>query len=183
MKICLYGASSSSLDNIYYLAAEELGKALAKRGHTLVFGGGATGLMGAAVSGVASQGGCSIGIAPRFFDSPGVLYENCSEFIFTDTMRERKQLMEDMSDGFIMSPGGIGTFEEFFEIATLKQLGRHTKPIAVFNVNNYYDQLNLMIEKGIKENFIECDASDIYQIFSDAEQLLDYIEQNCPKSV
>ena len=177
MKICLYGASSSTLDETYYTKAQQLGQVLGQRGHTLVFGGGATGLMGAAVIGVEKEGGCSIGIAPRFFDYPGKLYKNCSEFIFTDTMRERKQLMEDMSDGFIMCPGGIGTFEEFFEILTLKQLGRHNKPIAVFNINNYYDQLDSMIEKGMRENFIEENCCSLYKLFTSPEDLLDYLEE------
>lgn len=90
MNICIYGASSAQLEQIYYDKTEELGKMMAKRGHGLVFGGGATGMMGSAARGVDVEGGYILGIAPRFFDKPGVLYQNCSEFIFTDTMRERK---------------------------------------------------------------------------------------------
>ena len=83
----------------------------------------------------------SLGIAPRFFDKPGVLYENCSEFIFTDTMRERKQLLEERSEATIVAPGGIGTYEEFFEILTLKSLGRIDRPIVIYNINGYYDRM------------------------------------------
>lgn len=120
MNICIYGASSAQLEQIYYDKTEELGKMMAKRGHGLVFGGGATGMMGSAARGVDVEGGYILGIAPRFFDKPGVLYQNCSEFIFTDTMRERKKLLEERSDATIVTPGGIGTYEEFFEILTLK---------------------------------------------------------------
>ena len=94
MNICVYGASSAKLKDIYYEKTQELGRAMAKRGHGLVFGGGATGMMGAAARGVTQEQGYILGIAPRFFDQPGVLYENCTEFIFTETMRERKQLLE-----------------------------------------------------------------------------------------
>ena len=110
---------------------EALGRARVQKGFGLVFGGGAQGLMGAAVRGVIAAGGYSLGIAPRFFDKPGILQKDCSEFLYPETMRERKQLMEERADAFIVLPGGIGTFEEFFEILTLKQLGRINKPIML----------------------------------------------------
>ena len=116
MNICIYGASSAELEQIYYEKTEELGRMMSKRGHGLVFGGGTTGMMGAGARGVDAEGGYILGIAPRFFDKPGVLYENCSEFIFTETMRERKKLLEERSDATIVTPGGIGTYEEFFEM-------------------------------------------------------------------
>lgn len=126
MNICIYGASSAELKKIYYEKTEELGQLMGKRGHGLVFGGGKEGLMGAAARGVDREKGYILGIAPRFFDQPGVLYEHCTEFIFTENMRERKHLLESRSDATIVVPGGIGTYEEFFEILTLKSLGRST---------------------------------------------------------
>lgn len=177
MNICLFGASSENIDKSYFVEVEKLGKLMASRGHNLVFGGGATGLMGAAVRGLSSEGGKSLGIAPRFFDQPGVLFEECTEFVFTDTMRQRKQLMEEKSDAFIIVPGGIGTFEEFFEILTLKQLGRHDKPIAIFNINNYYDDMNNIILKAAKEGFLKEMHLDIFKISNDPKELLDYIEK------
>ena len=177
MKICMYGASSTELEKIYYEKAEDFGREMAERGHGLVFGGGATGLMGAAVRGVSAAGGYSLGIAPTFFDEPGILFENCSEFIFTDTMRERKQLMEDRADAFVMMPGGIGTYEEFFEILTLKQLGRHNKPIAVYNINGYYDLLSEMLQHTVNQKFMSADCLKLYGVFEDAEALLDYLEK------
>lgn len=177
MNICMYGASSTDLEQIYYDAAEHLGRRIAARGHGLVFGGGAQGLMGAIARGQAAGGGYIVGIAPRFFDKPGILYKECSEFIFTETMRERKQLMESRSDAFIMTPGGIGTYEEFFEILTLKQLGQLNKPIAVFNVNGYYDLLRRLLEDTVSKGFMKASCLDIFGIFDDADELLDYIER------
>ncbi|MBR3705842.1 MAG: TIGR00730 family Rossman fold protein [Firmicutes bacterium] len=178
MNICMYGASSTELEKIYYQKAEDFGRSMAERGHGLVFGGGATGLMGAAVRGVMAAGGYSLGIAPTFFDKPGILYENCSEFIFTETMRERKQLMEDRADAFVMVPGGIGTYEEFFEILTLKQLGRHNKPIAVYNINGYYDLLEQMLRHTAAQGFMSESCLELFGIFDDAGALLDYLEKN-----
>ena len=177
MNICMYGASSTDLDKIYYDAAEHLGRRIAARGHGLVFGGGAQGLMGATARGLAAGGGRITGIAPRFFDNPGILYKECSEFIFTDTMRERKELMENLSDAFIMAPGGIGTYEEFFEVLTLKQLGQLNKPIAVFNVNGYYELLLRLLEDTVSKGFMKASCLDILGIFDDADEMLDYIER------
>ena len=176
MNICVYGASSKAIDEKYIEAVEKLGEEMAARGHVLVFGGGTAGLMGAAVRGLQRKGGKSLGVAPKFFDEPGILHQTCDEFIFTDTMRQRKQIMEDRSDAFIMTPGGIGTFEEFFEILTLKQLGRHSKPIAVFNAYGYYDQLEAMIKKAFSEGFMRKGSENLYKSFDDPCHLLNYLE-------
>lgn len=176
MNICVYGASSENIDKKYISATEILGEEMAKRGHSLVFGGGTNGLMGAVVRGAQRQGGKSLGVAPEFFDKPGILHKTCDEFIFTETMRQRKQIMEERSDAFIMVPGGIGTFEEFFEILTLRQLKRHSKPIAVFNVDGYYDNLTAMIKKAFNEGFMRAGSENIFKSFENPDLLLDYIE-------
>ncbi|MBQ7986370.1 MAG: TIGR00730 family Rossman fold protein [Clostridia bacterium] len=176
MNICVYGASSNIIDKVYIEATEDLGKKLAERGHGLVFGAGAEGVMGASARGAYAGGGKIIGIAPGFFNVDGMIFENCTELIRPDTMRERKKMLEEMSDAFIMAPGGIGTFDEFFEIITLKQLSRHTKAIAIFNVNNYFDDLLAMMEKGIKEEFIKEECRELYRVFDNADEMLDYIE-------
>ena len=111
MKICLYGASSDEIDRTFILRTESLGEKMGKRGHTLIFGGGAKGLMGACARGAAEKGGEILGIAPRFFDEPGILFPRCSRFLFTETMAERKSAMAEESEAFIALPGGIGTFE------------------------------------------------------------------------
>lgn len=176
MKICVYGAASAVLDEKYIIKTEDLGRKLASRGHGLVFGAGANGLMGAAARGVYEKGGEIIGVVPSFFNVDGVLFDNCTELIRTETMRQRKQIMEDRSDAFVMTPGGIGTFEEFFEILTLKQLGRHKKPVAIFNIDGYYDAMTEMMETAIRERFIREEIKEIYKVFEDADQLLDYLE-------
>lgn len=176
MKICVYGASSNNIHMNFMEITEELGYKIATRGHTLVFGGGANGLMGAVARGVTRGNGEIIGVAPTFFNVDGVLYKKCTKMIPTETMRERKQIMEDHSDAFIMTPGGIGTFEEFFEILTLKQLARHAKPIAIFNVNGFYDAMFSFLQQAIDAGFMKEEAKDMYKVFTDADALLDYLE-------
>ncbi|MBP3633968.1 MAG: TIGR00730 family Rossman fold protein [Oscillospiraceae bacterium] len=176
MNICVYGASSNVISPAYIEAGEALGRAMAKRGHSLVFGGGASGMMGAAARGMTEGGGKIVGVAPRFFDVDGILYQQCTEFVFTDTMRERKSIMEEKADAFIMTPGGIGTFEEFYEILTLRQLGRHNKPIAILNVGDYYRPLIDMQERAIKQKFMKPECESLCGWFDDPEALLDYLE-------
>ena len=172
----MFGASSRDLEQGYFDEAFALGAELARRGHTIVFGGGASGLMGATARGAKSQGGRLIGIAPKFFDEPGILDKDCDEMIFTETMSERKKAMEDMSEAFITLPGGIGTFEEFFEALTLKQLGRHAKAMAVLNTLGYYDALEAMVQRAVDERFLTADGKDLYAMFTDVGELVSYVE-------
>ena len=176
MNICVYGASSALLKNIYYEKTEELGRAMGKRGHGLVFGGGATGMMGAAARGVAAENGYILGIAPRFFDQPGVLYEKCTEFIFTENMRERKKLLEEKSDATIVAPGGIGTYEEFFEIFTLKSLKRIDRPIVLYNIDGYYDKMKALLEYTAEEKFMDFSVLDLVVFLDEPTAVLDYLE-------
>ena len=176
MKICVFGASSRELAQGYYDAAYELGAQLARRGHELVFGGGTSGLMGAAARGVVNEGGRLTGVAPRFFDEPGILFEGCTDFVFTETMSERKKAMEDMSDAFVTLPGGIGTFEEFFEALTLKQLGRHAKAMAVINTNGYYDSMEAMLRRAVDERFFSEEGHALYAMFTSVKDAADYVE-------
>lgn len=154
MRICVYGASSNDIDQAYLNAGYELGKQMAEKKIELVFGGGATGIMGAVNRGVLENGGTSIGVAPKFFDQPGILAKDCTQFIFTNTMRERKQKMEDLADAFIMMPGGIGTYEEFFEILTLKQLDQNYKPLVILSTNGYYDSLLSLLNGMLADRFM-----------------------------
>lgn len=104
MKLCIYGAASNNIDKSYIDSGEALGQALAENGHSIVYGGGKNGMMGAVARGVAALNGEIIGVAPSFFLVDGVLFEDCTEFIYTETMRERKQIMEEKSDAFIVTP-------------------------------------------------------------------------------
>lgn len=176
MRICVYGASSSELEQKYLDEGIALGEKMAARGHSLVFGGGANGLMGAVAVGMHNKGGHITGIAPSFFDVDGVLFEHCTEFISTETMRERKKLLEDLSDAFVMSPGGIGTYEEFFEILTAKQLGLHNKPIAILNTNGYYNAMQEMLNVGVRDNFLKEATFELYKICNTPDEVINYIE-------
>ncbi|MBQ9858976.1 MAG: TIGR00730 family Rossman fold protein [Oscillospiraceae bacterium] len=177
MRICVYGASSNDIDAKYISAGEEFGRAMAKAGHGMVFGGGANGMMGAAARGMSDCSGEIIGVVPRFFDADGMLYNKCTEMIYTDTMRERKQIMEDRADAFVMLPGGIGTFDEFFEILTLKQLGRHAKPVGILNVSGYYDDILNMLKKAVSEKFMTQSTIDFITIAEDANTLISILEK------
>ena len=183
MKICVYGASSVKTASVYIDAVEELGEKIATHGHGLVFGGGSAGLMGAAVRGATAHGGYTLGISPKFFNADGRLYDKCTEFIYTDTMRERKKLLEDSSDAFVIVPGGIGTFDEFFEILTLKQLGRHSKAIAVFNVNGYYDSLISMMQNALDNDFIAPATLELYKVCNNCDEVIAYLEEYTEESI
>lgn len=175
MNICIYGASSNKLAQIYYTEAYTLGALMAKSGHTLVFGGGQGGLMGACAEGAHAHGGRIIGVAPRFFDEPGILFPHCERFIYTETMRERKAIMEEESDAFIVLPGGIGTYEEFFEMLTLKQLGRHGKPMAMLNTNGYYDPMSVMLQNTVDEGFMSAGCMELFGVCGTPAEVLDYV--------
>ena len=180
MNICVYGASSSLIAKNYTNAVEELGELIAKHGHGLVFGAGAGGMMGAAARGAYRAGGTIIGVVPTFFNVDGALFENCTELIRTETMRERKQIMEDKSDAFIMTAGGIGTFEEFFEILTLKQLGRHEKAIVVFDKDGYYDNLLKMLDTAVEQKFMRQECRELFYAAKSPLDAINYIENYVP---
>ncbi len=178
MRICVYGAASPTIDKKYMEATEKMGETLAKRGHGLVFGGGGNGLMGAAARGFKKGDAHIIGVIPKFFDEENVeeICNFCNELIMPDTMRERKQIMEDNADAFIIVPGGIGTYEEFFEILTLKQLCRHNKPIALYNLFGFYDELNATMLSAMEKEFIKENCKSLYLISEDIEEIIKYIE-------
>ena len=184
MNICVYGAASNKIDDEYIKQGEALGVEMAKRGHSLVFGAGANGLMGAVSRGVYSVGGVRIiGIVPSFFTPEGqrvdgLLFENCDELIFTKTMRERKQLLEDRSDAYIITPGGIGTLDEYFEMLTLKNLGQHTKPLVILNTLGYYDGLLSVLKDMTDKGFVSEKVLGLCFVCDSINEALDYIEEN-----
>lgn len=180
MKICVFGAASNEIDKSYMIAAERLGELIAERGHSLVFGAGGNGVMGAVARGVKRFGGEIQGVIPTFFREEGVeaIYGECTELIYTETMAQRKSKMEDLADAFIIAPGGMGTFEEFFEVLTLKQLGRHVKPIGIYDVNGYYEKLEDFLEKAMEERFIRDNCKLLYHYSSNPEDIIEYIEKD-----
>lgn len=182
MKICVFGAASDKIDGVYVDAVERLCEKLAKRGHSLVFGAGATGLMGAAARGFKFGGGYIHGVIPEFFREENVeaLYGGCDKITYTENMSERKRKMEDDADAFIIAPGGIGTFEEFFEVLTLKQLGRHKKAIAVYNIENYYGEMQKFMSVALERKFLTFDCSKMYKLFTSEDEIIEYIENYKP---
>ena len=172
MNVCVYGASSTQIDATYITVTEALGEALAKAGHTLVYGAGGSGLMGAVARGMTRGGGNVVGVVPSFLKVDGILYEYCDEMVYTDTMRERKQIMDERSDAFVVTPGGIGTYEEFFEMYTLKQLGRHQKPIIIFNIGGYYDRLLEMLRYTVEERFMQEASLQLISVATTPEEVL-----------
>lgn len=180
MNICVFGAASPRIADIYIQEVEELGENLGKRGHDLVFGAGGNGLMGAAARGFHKGGAKVFGVIPSFFKEEDIeeIYDKCDEYYYTETMAERKAKMEELADAFIVVPGGIGTFEEFFEVLTLKQLGRHKKPIIIFDIKGYYLGIQALMRAGTTEQFLNETVMQLYKVFTEAddENIIAYLE-------
>ncbi|MBQ3274290.1 MAG: TIGR00730 family Rossman fold protein [Christensenellaceae bacterium] len=174
-RICVYGAGSSTLDRDFFDAAYELGALAAKRGIGVVFGGGNSGIMGYLAKGTADNGGELIGVAPEFMKPRNVLYSRCTELIYTEDMRERKRVMEELSDAFVVMPGGFGTMEEFFEVLTAKTLGLHMKPIALVNTKGVWDELETFSKRLLSEGFISESCIGSYRICPDPAGALDFV--------
>ena len=178
--ICVYGSSSSSIDKKYFEAAAGLGRAMALKGDTLLFGGGMTGLMGATAKGIHESSGKVIGVIPKALNVKGIVYEYCDELIVTEGLRERKAVMDRRSDAFIALPGGYGTLEEVLEIITLKQLKYHNKPVVILNVDGFYDQLIKMFASIIDERFAKPECREFYFVTPQITEALDYIDSYTP---
>ena len=177
MNITLYGAARESIDAYYKEEAERLGVQMARRGHTMVFGAGASGLMGAAARGMVKGGGRIIGVTPHFMHKYEPIFEHCTELIDTETLSERKDRMESLADAFVIVPGGIGTFDEFFQILTLKKLGRHNKPIVLFNVKNFWDNVLAAVGSDMLKGFIDTDVSGCFAVCETPESTIDLLEK------
>lgn len=180
MNVCLYGASSNEINPKYIQSTEALGEALAQAGHTLVYGAGGCGLMGAAARGMTRHGGYIVGVVPEFLNVDGILYDGCDEMVYTETMRQRKQIMEERSEAFIVTPGGIGTYEEFFEIYTLKQLGRHQKPIILYNIDGFFDRLYDILKGLVEDGFMKEVCLSLLTFASTPEEVLAQLDTVTP---
>ena len=139
--------------------------------------------MGAAARGFKRGGGYVHGVVPEFFKNEGVeeLFSDCDKMTYTKTMAERKKIMEDEAEAFIIAPGGVGTFEEFFEVLTLKQLGRHEKAIAILNIDGYYDDLEKFMQTVIERKFITFKCNELYSYFTSTDDTVNYIENYVPQ--
>ena len=149
--IAVFGASSGSMDQAYYDAAFEMGARIAQSGHDMLFGGGDTGVMGAAARGAHSAGGRVIGVIPEALNLPKIAYPECDELIVTTGMRDRMEKMSELSGAFCVLPGGFGTLYELFEILTLNQLRYMLKPVVILNTKGYYDKMAELFEVMYRE--------------------------------
>ena len=174
--VCVFCGSSFGDDPAFRDAAEAIGSGIARMGYSLVFGGGGLGLMGI-VAKAALDGGSEIqGIMPGFLQAlePGVSPQE--KLIVTPHLQERKNLMLQMSDAFLILPGGLGTFDEFFEVATEAQLGVHAKPIIVVNVSGYFDGLDALLHATVKKGFAKEKILKLYYLADGAEAALEILE-------
>jgi len=152
--ICVFAGSSKGSREVYQQAAQALGQELVTRGMGLVYGGGTVGLMGVIADAVLAHGGEVIGVIPRALFPRELAHPNLTALHDVQSMHERKNLMADLSDGFIALPGGFGTFDELFEMATWVQVGLHSKPIGLLNVENYFAPVLAQMDLAVKEGFL-----------------------------
>jgi hypothetical protein len=171
-RICVYCGSSPGTDPDYLAGARALGRVLAENNLELVYGGARVGLMGAVADATLAHGGTVIGVIPRMLNT-AVAHEGLTTLHITDTMHERKTMMFDLADGFIAMPGGLGTLEELFEVATWAQMGSHSKPCGLLNIRNYYDKLIEFLGHTADQGFVHRDHLSIISYSSDPGLLLD----------
>lgn len=162
--VCVYSASSTKIDKVYFEAATHLGRLLAEHHIRLVNGAGSIGLMRSVADAVLENGGEVTGVIPKFMVEQKWHHTGLTELIEVESMHERKQLMADLSDAVIALPGGCGTLEELLEIITWKQLGLYLNPIVILNTNGFFDSLLDMLERAIDENFMRRQHGDIWHV-------------------
>ncbi|MGA7779135.1 MAG: TIGR00730 family Rossman fold protein [Paraburkholderia sp.] len=170
--VCVYCGSSNGAKPLYTEAARGFGRALVDAGLALVYGGGKVGLMGVIADEVMAAGGRAIGVIPELLVNKEVGHNGLTELHVVPDMHQRKKMMADLSDAFVAMPGGAGTLEELFEVYTWAQLGYHQKPVAVLNIDGYYDPLIAMLEHTVQEGFMRQTYFDILQVDSDPAGLI-----------
>jgi uncharacterized protein (TIGR00730 family) len=179
-RVCVFSGSSVGAREAYAEAARALGTALVGRGLGLVFGGGRVGLMGVLADAVLAAGGEVIGVIPRALATREIAYYGLDDLRVVDSMHERKALMAELADAFVALPGGIGTFEELFEILTWAQLGLHQKPVGLVNVDGYFEPLLLLFERAITERFVRPSHRALLVSADAADDLLDRLRAHVP---
>ena len=170
--VCVYSASSTKINPVYFKAAEKLGGLLAEHHIRLINGAGSIGVMRAVADAVLKNGGEVTGVIPRFMVEQNWQHTGLTELIEVESMHERKQKMANLSDGIIALPGGCGTLEELLEIITWKQLGLYLNPIIILNANGFFDPLLEMLGKAIDENFMRQQHGDIWKVAQTPEEAL-----------
>ena len=172
-RLCVFCGSSNGNSPAFTAAARELGEAIAASGIELVYGGARVGLMNEVAAAALTKGGKVIGVLPRFMSQKELAHESLTELHLVDTMHQRKQLMAELSDGFVALPGGFGTFEEIFEAMTWSQLHLHRSPCALFNVAGYYDKLIEFLDVSVASGFVRQDLRDSLIVANSVEDLFE----------
>ncbi|HUQ50165.1 MAG TPA: TIGR00730 family Rossman fold protein [Terriglobales bacterium] len=178
--VCVYMSSSDAVAPEYFSAAETLGRLIGQGGHSLVYGGCRVGLMGAVAKSTKEHGGKVVGIIPESINGRGLGYCEADELVVTDSMHERKKMMEDRADAFVGLPGGFGTLDEMVQVINLKQLGYHTKPIVFINLNGFYDPLLVFFQHTIDHNFAKTEHQNLYAIVPGPEDVFPYLASYVP---
>lgn len=173
--VCVYSASSSKIDKVYFEAAGRLGKLFAERRICLVNGAGSIGLMRSVADAVLENGGEVTGVIPRFMVEQGWHHTGLTRLVEVESMHERKQLMADLSDAVIALPGGCGTLEELLEVITWKQLGLYLNPIVILNTNDFFDPLLDQLKRAIDENFMRRQHGDIWHVAATPEEAVELV--------
>ena len=171
--VTVYCSSSGALEPHFTQGARDLGHALADRGIALVYGGGSIGLMGECARAAKERGGRVIGIITTKLMDLEQGWSGCDEFVVVDTMQQRRRILMDRADGYVVLPGGLGTYEEFFEVLVARQLGDHHKPIAIVNHDGYYDPLVAMIEHGIEHRFVRPAVRGVLSVVNTGTEAID----------
>lgn len=179
-RVCVFCGSSPGASATYGGAARTLGRLLAERDLTLVYGGGSVGLMGVLADAALASGGRVIGVIPDALATREVAHQRLTEMRVVPSMHARKALMAELSDAFVGLPGGFGTFEELLEIITWGQLGIHSKPVGVLNIAGYYEGLIRLVDHAISEGFIAPGNRDLFLVADQPEALLDRLSSHRP---
>ncbi len=175
--ICVFCGSSFGSSPVYADAARRLGELIAKHGFSLVFGGGAVGLMGEVSKAVSLNGGTVTGILPQFLKHLEPPSKATDKLIVTPDMQERKRHMLALSDGFVVLPGGLGTLDEIFEVLSTAKLKVHDKPIVLVNINGHFDPVIKVIDHVVKDGFAAATAGSLYKVVKTPEQAIEVVEQ------
>lgn len=180
--IAVYCGSSPGLDPYYMTAAYELGEYLGSNQIGLVYGGASVGLMGAVANGCLSKNGSVTGVLPKFLKKKEIEHAGLGQLILVESMHERKLKMFDLSDAFVVLPGGLGTMEEFFEVITWSQLGLHQKPIIIFNWLGFYKPLLALMQNMVASGFLKKENAALVQILETSKDLLQTIQNYSPSN-
>lgn len=175
--LCVYCGANFNGDATLKQAIDDLAKKMVGDNINLVYGGGSVGVMGVIADEVLQLGGTVTGVIPQFLMDKEVDHKGITQMIVTENMHQRKQKMADLSDGFVILPGGFGTLEEFFEVLTWLQLGLHAKPIGVLNVGGFYDPLFAQMDMMVKHRFLKQTNRDLVFNESDPVKLIDQMQQ------